>query len=82
MKILLVGLSLFVLLNNSQSETKERVFSRLDTDSEIQRLKEALNEKNLQTKLWAVRSLAKYPQSLSGPLLMEQFDKYISEDTL
>jgi hypothetical protein len=83
-KILLIGFGLLVLLNNSQGGVREKVFNRflLDTNSEIERIKEALGEKDLPTKIWAIRSLAKYPHSISGPLLMEQFNKRLSEDTL
>ncbi|MFH1226367.1 MAG: hypothetical protein V1701_00510 [Planctomycetota bacterium] len=53
-----------------------------DVDAEILRLKEALNERDLPIKLWAIRSLAKYQQSLCGPILLEQFERPMSEDTL
>jgi len=54
----------------------------IDMETEIKRLKEALDEKDLATKLWAIRRLGKYPQSVSGPILLEQFDKSLSEDAL
>ncbi|MEW6026198.1 MAG: hypothetical protein AB1599_02740 [Planctomycetota bacterium] len=57
-------------------------FTFLDKDVEIKRLKEALDEKDLATKLWAIRRLGKHPQSVSGPILLEQFNKPMSEDTL
>lgn len=54
----------------------------IDMETEIKRLKEALDEKDLATKLWAIRRLGKYPQSVSGPILLGQFDKSLSEDAL
>ena len=57
-------------------------FASIDMETEIKRLKEALDEKDLSTKLWAIRRLGKHPQSVSGPILLEQFNKPMSEDTL
>lgn len=57
-------------------------FTAIDMETEIKRLKEALDEKDLATKLWAIRRLGKHPQSVSGPILLEQFNKPISENTL
>jgi hypothetical protein len=97
MKKLLIVLALLVSLNiglngshNPQAVwgdsplIKEGISGRVfsETDSEIKRLKEALNEKDLATKIWAIRSLVKYPPALSGPLLLDEFNKRLSEDTL
>ena len=57
-------------------------FASIDMETEMKRLKEALDEKDLATKLWAIRRLGKHPQSVSGPILLEQFDKSLSEDAL
>jgi hypothetical protein len=57
-------------------------FASINMETEIKRLKEALDEKDLATKLWAIRRLGKHPQSVSGPIFLEQFNKPISEDTL
>ncbi len=39
---------------------------------QIDRLKQALEEKEKSTRIWAVRSLTKYPSSISGPILLKR----------
>ncbi|MDI6732464.1 MAG: hypothetical protein QME51_00485 [Planctomycetota bacterium] len=69
-----------ILINNYA--LSQRTTPPTRQEMEIQRLKEALNQKDLATRLWALRSLAKYPASISIPVLLEQFARPMAEDTI
>jgi aryl carrier-like protein len=58
------------------------VHASIDLESELKRLKESLESPNLKTKLWAVRRLARHPAWISGPILLEEFKKPITQNTL
>jgi len=80
---LLFILVLFISGNRAFSrdyETSGRELTR--QESEIKRLKEALTEPELATKLWALRCLARYPAAVSCPVMLEQFQKPMTEDTI
>lgn len=64
-----------------ESDSQVKI-SPVGVENELKRLKEALNEKDLTTKLWALRRLAKHPAYVSGPILLEQFNRLLTEDTL
>jgi hypothetical protein len=54
------------------AKSKPPEFDAEKVAKQIERLKQAIKERDKETRLWAIRSLAKYPPSTSGPILLEQ----------
>jgi len=47
-------------------------FEAQKSAKQIERLQDALKEKDESIRIWAIRAIAKYPEHISGPLLLKQ----------
>lgn len=65
---------------NNNITPKSPDFEVQKAAKQMERFQEALKEKDETIRIWAVRGLAKYPSSISGPILLKQLreDNYLS----